>query len=239
MLHADRRVRLELPGPVGGQPHGRLRAAVVAVAQADDVGVAGELARRQDGDLVGLAAGVREVADRQAAPLGHVLGQLLAELGDGGMEVDRRRVLEPADLLADLLDDLGMTVADRDGDDPGEGVEVLLAGLVPDVLHVAFDDQQGLAIIRDQSRREILPAHGQHFVARRAVIRGRRVRGDRAAMPAAVGGLGLVMQSVPFGSAAIDLIRAARSPRTSPAGDRGRTARCCALRGSGRGRGRR
>ena len=84
-------------------------------------------------------------------------------------------MLEPADLLADLLDDLGMTVADRDGDDPGKGVEVLLAGLVPDVLHVAFGDQQGLAIIRDQPRREILPAHGQHFVARRAVIRGRRV----------------------------------------------------------------
>ena len=81
------------------------------------------------------------------------------------MQVNRRRVLEPADLLANLLDDLGVTVADRDRDDPGKGVEVLLACFVPDVLHVPFGDQQGLAIIRDQPRREILPAHGQHLVA--------------------------------------------------------------------------
>ena len=95
------------------------------------------------------------------------------------MKIDRRRVLEPADLLAHFLDDLGMTVADRDGDDPGEGVEVLLAGLVPDVLHVAFDDQERLAIIRDQARREVLSPHRQHFVARGTVIGGRRVWGDR------------------------------------------------------------
>ena len=139
------------------------------------------------GDLVGLAAGIREIADREAAPLGHVLGQLLAELRDRGMQIDRRRVLEPADLLADFLDDPGMAVPDRDGDDPGEGVEVLLAGLVPDVLHVALDDHQGLAIIRDQPGREVLPAHRQHFVARRAVIRGGRVRGDAAAIAGASG----------------------------------------------------
>ena len=41
---------------------------------------------------------------------------------------------------------------DGDGDDAGEGVEVLLAGFVPDVLHVAFDDHQGLAVIGDQAR---------------------------------------------------------------------------------------
>ena len=66
------------------------------------------------GDLVGLAAGVGEVADRQAAPGRHVLGQLLAELADGRVQVDRRRVLQRADLLADLLDDLRVAVADRD-----------------------------------------------------------------------------------------------------------------------------
>ena len=98
-----------------------------------------------------------------------------------GMQVDRRRVLEPADLLAHFLDDLRMAVADRDRDDPGEGVEVLLAGLVPEVLHVAFDDQQGLAIVRDQAGREVLAAHRQHLVARRAVVGSGRVRRGRAA----------------------------------------------------------
>src|SRR5262249_32975240 len=67
VLDVERRVALELPGAVRRQAHGGLGAAVVAVAQAEDLGVAGELARRQDGDLVGLAAGVGEVGHRQAA----------------------------------------------------------------------------------------------------------------------------------------------------------------------------
>lgn len=94
-----------------------------------------------------------------------MLGQLLAKLGDGRVKIDRRRVLKPADLLADLRHDRGMTVADRDRDNPGERIKVLLASLVPDVLHVPLGDQEGLAIIRDQARCEILPAHGQHFIA--------------------------------------------------------------------------
>ena len=45
MFHTDRRVRLEFPGAVSGQAHGSLRPPVVAVAQADHVGITGELAR--------------------------------------------------------------------------------------------------------------------------------------------------------------------------------------------------
>ena len=54
------------------------------------------------------------------------------------MEIDRRRVLQLARLLADLLDDLRMAVADADRDDAGKGVEIPPAGLVPHVLHVAL-----------------------------------------------------------------------------------------------------
>src|SRR5205823_3468936 len=62
--HVRRGAALELPGADSGQRHRALGAAVVAVAQADDVGVAGELAGGEDGHLVRLAPGVREVTDR-------------------------------------------------------------------------------------------------------------------------------------------------------------------------------
>ena len=45
MLDTNGRVRLEFPGPVGRERHRRLRAAVITIAQADDIGVAGKLAR--------------------------------------------------------------------------------------------------------------------------------------------------------------------------------------------------
>src|SRR5262249_32953717 len=67
VFDVDRRIALDLPGPVRGQAHRRLRAAVVGVPQADPLVVVRELAGRQDGALVGLAAGVREVTDRQPA----------------------------------------------------------------------------------------------------------------------------------------------------------------------------
>src|SRR5882672_6257985 len=98
---------------MGRQTHRSLRTAVVAVAEADDVGVAGEFAGRKDGDLVGLAAGVREIADRQVAARRYLFRQLLAEQADRGVQVDRGNVLEFADLLLDFLDDLRMAVTYR------------------------------------------------------------------------------------------------------------------------------
>ena len=96
-----------------------------------------------------------------------------------GMQIDRRRVLQLADLLAHLLDDLRMAVADGDGDDAGEGVEILLARLVPQVLHVPFDDQQRIAVVRDQAGRQILLPQGEHFLAAGPVVGGWLVIADR------------------------------------------------------------
>ena len=95
---------LELPGAVGGEAHRHRRAAVVAVAEGDHVLVAGVLAGREDRDLVRLAAAVGEVRPRQ--PGRHFLGQLLGQLHDRRVQIDRRRVLQLARLLADSLDDL-------------------------------------------------------------------------------------------------------------------------------------
>ena len=164
---------------MGGEGHRRLRAAVVAVAQADHVRVAGELAGREDRDFVRLAAGVGEVRDGQIRFRRHVLGQLLAELPDRRVQIDRRRVLQLADLLANFLDDLRMAMADGDRDDAGEGVEILLARLVPHVLHVAFDDQQRIAVVRDQAGRQILLPQGEDFLFAGAVVGRWLVIADR------------------------------------------------------------
>ena len=89
---------------------------------------------------------------------GQLLGQLLAELPDRGVQVDGGRVLQLADLLADALDDLRMAVPDADGDDSGEGIEIPLARFVVHILHVAFDDQQRVFVVGHQARREVLAA---------------------------------------------------------------------------------
>ncbi len=82
-------------------------------------------------------------------------------------------MLQPADLLAHALDDFRMAMADADGDDAGERVEIPPARLVPHVLHVAFDDHQRLAVVRDHAGRQILMPQREHFLARGAVVRCR------------------------------------------------------------------
>ena len=123
------------------------------------------------------------------------------------MQIDGRDVLQPADLLADLFDDLRMTMADGDGDDAGEAVEVLLAGFVPEVLHLAFDDQQRVLVVGEQARREILLAQGEDFGLGRAGVGFRFVRapsagacgvgadcGDLANSPGLQGGTGVALR---------------------------------------------
>ncbi len=95
------------------------------------------------------------------------------------MQIDRRHVLQLADLLADFLDDIWMAVADRDRDDAGEAIEILLARFVPHILHVPFDDQQRIAVVRDQARRQILLPQGEDFFFAGAVVGRWLVFADR------------------------------------------------------------
>ena len=153
---------------------------MVTVAEGDHVLVARVLAGGKDGDFVRFAPAVREVGTRKARR--HFFGELFGELHDGRVEVDRRRVLQTAGLLANALHDLRVAVADADRDDAGEAIQVLLARLVPHVLHVAFDDHQRIAVIRDDAGRQILMAEGQDLFLRRSIVRGRRVIADRQGM---------------------------------------------------------
>ena len=146
---------------------------MVAVAECDHILVARVFAGRKDRDFVGLAAAVGEVRPRQ--PRRHFLGQLFGKLHDGRVQIDRRRVLQQAGLLADSFDDLRMAMANADRDDAGKRIQIPLALLVPHVLHLAFDDHQRIAVVRDDARRQVLVPQGEHFVSRRPVVRGRLV----------------------------------------------------------------
>ena len=169
MMDAERMRHRVFPGGVGRERHGRLRPAVIRVAQGDDVIPPREHPGRQDGHVVGLAAAVGEIRHLQAGR--HLGGQLLAVQPDGRVDVDRRGVLQPADLLADPLDLLGMAMADGNGDDAADGVEVPLTLLVIEVLHVTLDDHDGLFVILHDGRREEFASEGQRFLGGRTRVR--------------------------------------------------------------------
>ncbi len=162
-----------LPRVVGGEPHRARAPAVVGVAEGDHVGVAGVEPRHRDGEIVRLAPRIHEVGDVE--PRRHLRRQLLRQHREVRMQVDRRGMLERGHLLGDALHDRRMAVPHRHRDDAGEQVEVPVAGLVVEVLHVSLDDEQRLPV-QGEDRRvgELLP-HGKHFGTRRSEVRTRHV----------------------------------------------------------------
>ena len=105
-----------------------------------------------------------------------MLGQFLAQERDRRMQINGRRVLKLADLLPDFLNDLRMAMADRNANDAGETVQVLLAGLIPEILHMAFNDEQRLLVVGDQAGCQILAAQGKDFRTRGTRVRSGVVR---------------------------------------------------------------
>ena len=61
-------------------------------------------------------------------------------------------------------DNFGMTMADADRDDSAERVEITLAGLVPDVLHLPLHEHDRLLVVEKNSRIQEFLAQTQHFV---------------------------------------------------------------------------
>ena len=45
-----------------------------------------------------------------------------------------------------------MTMTDTDRNDPAQGIEITASLLVPDILHLSFDDRQGLLVIEKNPR---------------------------------------------------------------------------------------
>jgi hypothetical protein len=74
---------------------------------------------------------------------------------------------------------VGVAVADADSRDAAEAVEVAFASVVPDVLHFALHDHDGLLVVEEEAGVEELLALREDRGGGRAGVRGGRVRGGR------------------------------------------------------------
>lgn len=193
MLHADIVWRVEFPVAVAGQRHGALRATVIAVAQRDDIEIAGVGARHQHRHVIGFAAGIDEVDDVQATTLGKGVGELLAELGNVRVQIDRSGVLQQLVLLAHRRDHARMAMANADRDDAGERVQIALALLVEQILHRTLHDHQRIPVHGDQGRRQILASQRQHLVLAGTGVGRRRDRVGGKVGTIGASGMGLLV----------------------------------------------
>src|SRR6185436_16199797 len=73
-------------------------------------------------------------------------------------------------LFAGRFDDMGVAMADADGDDAAEAVQVTSARVVPYVLHFAFDEHQRLFVVEEDAWVDELLAQGQHLVGGRSTV---------------------------------------------------------------------
>lgn len=151
------------PCLIAGERSGELRAAVIGVSECDDVAVASVQAGGVDGGFVGLGAGVGEHGPRKRAA-GRDGGKLPGQLHHGCRGVKGGRVAEGVDLAVDTSVDLVVAVADGNGDDAAEEVEVLAAFGVPHVLVLGAGEGEGLAVEVEDGGKQILAAREQDLV---------------------------------------------------------------------------
>ena len=152
---------IKLPRMMGGEAHGGLAAAVVAVTEGDDVEVARVGAGHEEGEVVGFRARVNEVTDLQVS--GEFSGEFGGVESDFRVEINGGGVLEFGALLRERGEDFGMAMADADGDDSAEGVEVAPSGWVEEVLHPALNDRERFWIVVEDGGVEMGLAQGVQF----------------------------------------------------------------------------
>ena len=179
MVEAEAVRHVVFPRAVRGDAHGRLVAAVVGVAQGDDVVVAGVSTRHHQGQIVGFGAGIHEVAGFEVAR--HFRGQLRGVFGHVRVKIDGGGMLILFALPVAGRDDVRVAMSDADCDDAAESVEVALPFLVPHVLHPALHDHERFFVVEENAGVHELLAQGKHFVGRWSGIRSRLViaRGER------------------------------------------------------------
>ena len=106
--------------------------------------VAGVESGHEDGEVVGFRSGVDEVDAVEG--IGEGGGEGFGVFDDGGVKVAGGGVLDEAGLGDEGGGDFGVAVADGDGADAAEAVEVTAAGFVEEVLHFAFDGHEGVFV---------------------------------------------------------------------------------------------
>src|SRR5260370_7573398 len=80
------------------------------------------------------------------------------------MEIDRRRVLQGLVLAARGFNDVRMAMADADGYDAAETIEITFAGIIPYILHLPFHNHQRLFVVEKNAGVEELFAQSEHFL---------------------------------------------------------------------------
>ena len=132
------------------------RVAVVGRLEDDGVLTAGVRPGQAEGQLVGLAGRVEDVADAERRR--HEGREPFRVADEVVVEIAGVRVQE-GHLVLNRADDAGMAVADEG--DVVVGVEIGPPGLVVEILHPAADDLQGFAVGDAEIAAEEPPARGQ------------------------------------------------------------------------------
>ena len=148
------------------QSHGVGTHAVIRVAQSQNVVIAGVNARHHHGHVVGLRSGIDEVAHFKVAR--HGGRQPASVFVDLRVEIDGGRVPKTIDLRVQSGVDFGMTMADANGDDAAEEIQVTLSGRVPKPLHGSTMNVQRTRIIMRQTGTQILATNRQNLLVRHA-----------------------------------------------------------------------
>ncbi len=139
------------------------RAVIVAVAVENlpflaAVDLVADLADHLEGFLVRLGPGVGVIDAGQAR---HLFGQTLGELGAGDRALGSGEIAEFRQLAGDSVGNLFAPVADVHGPDAaGHGVDVFLAGQVPDAEALALDDDLGVDGLEGLVLDEVVPDMG-------------------------------------------------------------------------------
>src|SRR6516164_10477099 len=132
---------------------------MVAVAKRDDVVIAAESSRHQDRKIVGLGAGIDEVADFEIA--WHFCGELARVFGNIRMQLDGRGVLECLALEIGRSHNIWMTMADADCGNTRDAIQITPAFFVENILTFALNDRQRLLVVMKRRWVEELPPKGE------------------------------------------------------------------------------
>src|SRR5581483_6120007 len=139
------------PGAVAGEGLRELRASAVAMAQGYHFVIAGVDARKLDRSFIGFRSAVAEEALRDFARSN--LRDLFRQRDDGLVWEQGRSVRDLIDLCLDLRCNARIRVADGNGDDAAEEVEILFALDVPQILHAGMIcDQRICEVVRDRRK---------------------------------------------------------------------------------------
>ncbi len=153
----------ELPGSLTGDGHRHRGAPMIRVAESDDFAIAGVAARGEDGRFVGLGPAVGEEGFGKFS-IGRETGDLFCQGSLRFVGEESGDMLQRVDLTMDCSVHLIVAVADADGDDAAEEIEVLVAVSVPHVLVLGAGDDQGLLEKMENGGEEEFLVGEDHFL---------------------------------------------------------------------------